>query len=156
MAYTPSCFICSSLVSLMDAFEKSGITEVELDKEKMLLVLSLFILSGKTEIIEPISVVEKLVQIFNKIIIDEDYKVSSSSNFRLNAFHIYCYLTVEETCVQLLETKWCLSMKCFPLESYISVEDNSLVCEGRCIEISSCWNCSFSQFKVITYSPICK
>ena len=75
----------------MEAIDQSGKAEVEFDKEKMLVVLSIFILSGKTEIIEPATVVEKLVQIFNEIIIGEDYKVSSSLKFACLVFFIKLY-----------------------------------------------------------------
>ena len=59
----------------MDAMDISAKTEVALDTEKMLVVLSIFILSAKTEVIEPPEVVERLVQIFNGIITNDDYKV---------------------------------------------------------------------------------
>ena len=70
----------------MEAVDHSGKAEVEFDKEKMLVVLSIFILSGKTEIVEPATVVEKLIQIFNEIIIGEDYKVSFLLTFFLLSF----------------------------------------------------------------------
>ena len=63
------------MLSLIEAVDQSSSSEVKLDKEKMLVVLSIYILSGKTEIIEPTSVVEKLVQIFNGIINGDDFKV---------------------------------------------------------------------------------
>lgn len=64
----------------MDAMELSGKGKVELDMEKMLVILSIFVLSGKTEMIEPTCVVDRVVQIFNGIINastkDHDVKVS--------------------------------------------------------------------------------
>jgi len=76
--------IRGSMLSLIEAVDQSSSSEVKLDKEKMLVVLSIYILSGKTEIIEPTSVVEKLVQIFNGIINGDDFKL------KINAVRILC------------------------------------------------------------------
>ena len=67
------------MLSLIEAMDQSSSSDVKLDKEKMLVVLSIYILSGKTEIIEPPGVVEKLVQIFNGIINGDDFKVGKLS-----------------------------------------------------------------------------
>ena len=60
-------------MSLLDASEQ---TELSYDKEKLLLVLSIFILSGKKDIIIVPEIIQRIMSLFVGIINCDDFKVS--------------------------------------------------------------------------------
>ena len=63
-------------MSLLDASEQ---TELSYDKEKLLLVLSIFILSGKKDIMIVPEIIQRIISIFVGIMSGDDFKVSLCS-----------------------------------------------------------------------------